>query len=133
MLNGKDNYSDMIYAGALGFVLKTSGKKEFEKAINTIISGESYFSAELLRQMVLSSHKKETSDYDDIRTEKFSERELEVLQLLCKGFSVAEIADQIFLSSKTVETHRSTLLKKTKTRNTVNLILYAIKNKLVEI
>lgn len=133
MLNDKANYSDMIYAGALGFVLKTSGKKEFEKAINTIIDGESYFSSELLRQMVLNAQHKSPSDSEKANTDSFTEREQEVLNLLCEGLSVSEVAEKLFLSSKTIETHRSTLLKKTKTRNTINLILFAIKNKLVDI
>ena len=133
MLNEKANYSDMIYAGAMGFVLKTSGKKEFEKAINTVINGESYFSSELLRQMILNSQDSNSTDTIDKKQLEFTERENEVLSLLCQGFSVSEIADKLFLSSKTIEVHRSTLLKKTKTRNTINLVLYAIKNKLVEI
>ena len=133
MLNEKANYSDMIYAGAMGFVLKTSGKNEFEKAINTVVNGESYFSSELLRQMILNSQDSNSTDTIDKKQLEFTERENEVLSLLCQGFSVSEIADKLFLSSKTIEVHRSTLLKKTKTRNTINLVLYAIKNKLVEI
>lgn len=133
MLNEKANYSDMIYAGAMGFVLKTSGKKEFEKAINTVINGESYFSSELLRQMILNSHDSNFTDNADNKQLELTERESEVLSLLCQGLSVSEIADILFLSSKTIEVHRSTLLKKTKTRNTINLVLYAIKNKMVEI
>lgn len=133
MLNEKANYSDMIYAGAMGFVLKTSGKAEFEKAINTVINGESYFSAEVLRQMILNSHKSNLTETIDKKQFEFTERENEVLSLLCQGLSVSEIADKLFLSSKTIEVHRSTLLKKTKTKNTINLVLHAIKNKLVEI
>lgn len=133
MLNEKANYSDIIYAGAVGFVLKTSGKKEFEKAINTIINGESYFSSELLRQIILNSTDSKSIESLDKKEDEFTEREEEVLSLLCEGLLVSEIADKLFLSSKTIEVHRSTLLKKTKTRNTINLILHAIKNKLVEI
>lgn len=132
MLNEKSNYSEIIYAGAMGFVLKTAGKSEFERAINTIISGESYFSTEMLRQMLLNTNKNEEEDNNEKHNE-LSERELEVLKFLCQGLSVAEIAEKIFLSVKTIEAHRSVLLRKTKTRNTINLILYAIKNKLVEI
>lgn len=132
MLNEKANYSEIIYAGAMGFVLKTAGKNEFEKAINTIISGESYFSTEMLRQMLLNTNKNDEQDNNEKHNE-LSDREIEVLELLCQGLSVAEIGEKIFLSVKTIEAHRSVLLRKTKTRNTINLILHAIKNKLVEI
>jgi len=132
MLNEKAVYNDIVYAGAMGFVLKTAGKKEFERAINTIIAGESYFSPEMLRQMLLNTQKEDNGDVNQKQT-ALSEREQEVLKHLCNGLSVTEIAEKIFLSVKTVEAHRSTLLRKTNTRNTINLILFAIKNKLIEI
>ena len=61
---------------------------------------------------------------------QISTRENDVLLLLCQGLSVTEIADKLFLSAKTIETHRSALLKKTNTKNTINLILFAFKNNL---
>ena len=132
MLNEKTNYAEIIYAGAMGFVLKTAGKKEFERAINTIMAGESYFSPEMLRQMLLNTQK-QSEQTDSDKGNSFTQREQEVLNLLCAGLSVTEIAEKIFLSVKTIETHRAALLRKTNTRNTINLVLYAIKNKLVEI
>ena len=132
MLNEKTNYAEIIYAGAMGFVLKTAGKKEFERAINTIMAGESYFSPEMLRQMLLNSQKSNEQEEADKAT-AFTQREQEVLIHLCAGFSVSEIAEKIFLSVKTIEAHRATLLRKTNTRNTINLVLHAIKNKLVDI
>ena len=132
MLNEKTNYAEIIYAGAMGFVLKTAGKKEFERAINTIMSDESYFSPEMLRQMLLNTQK-QSEQTDSDKGNSFTQREQEVLNLLCAGLSVTEIAEKIFLSVKTIETHRAALLRKTNTRNTINLVLYAIKNKLVEI
>ena len=132
MLNEKANYAEIIFAGAMGFVLKTAGKQEFERAINIIIEGESYFSTEILRQMLINT--KKTSEI--VQNEKgitLTLREKEVLNLLCTGLSVSEIAGKIFLSVKTIEAHRASLLRKTKTRNTINLVVYAIKNKLVEV
>jgi DNA-binding NarL/FixJ family response regulator len=64
---------------------------------------------------------------------KFTERELEVLNYLCKGFSATEIAGKLCRSIKTIEAHRSNLLEKTHTKNTINLVLFAIKNKLVDV
>jgi DNA-binding NarL/FixJ family response regulator len=132
MLSEKAVYNDIVYAGAMGFVLKTAGKKEFERAINTIVAGESYFSPEMLRQMLLSAQKEDNGDVKPKQT-ALSEREQEVLNHLCNGLSVTEIAEKIFLSVKTVEAHRSSLLRKTNSRNTINLILFAIKNKMIDL
>jgi len=64
---------------------------------------------------------------------KLSKRELEVLKLICDGDSNAEIADTLCISQRTVERHRSNLLTKTGAKNSINLVMYAIKHKLVEI
>jgi len=135
MLSEKANYIDLVNAGALGFVLKTSGKQEFEKAIKAISDGGSYFSNELLRQLIMQQHEKRVKTNDSSSTDfsTISKREKEVLQHLCNGFTVNEIAEKLFISPKTIETHRSTLLKKSNTKNTINLVLCAIRNKVVEV
>lgn len=135
MLSGKTNYFDMINAGAMGFVLKTSGKQEFEKAINAIMNGESYFSNELLREIIVNIKVENEPSVvkSDSKTENLTTREKEILHFFCKGLTVSEMATKLFLSAKTIEAHRSALLKKTNSKNTINLILFAIKNKLVEV
>lgn len=135
MLSGKTNYFDMINAGAMGFVLKTSGKQEFEKAINAIMNGESYFSNELLREIIVNIKVENEPSVvkSDSKTENLTAREKEILHFFCKGLTVSEMATKLFLSAKTIEAHRSALLKKTNSKNTINLILFAIKNKLVEV
>jgi DNA-binding NarL/FixJ family response regulator len=135
MLSEKANYIDLVNAGALGFVLKTSGKQEFEKAIKTITGGGSYFSNELLRQLIMQQHEKtaKTNDASHSDFSTISKREKEVLHFLCNGLTVTEIAEKLYVSPKTIETHRSALLKKTNTKNTINLVLCAIKNKIVEV
>jgi DNA-binding NarL/FixJ family response regulator len=134
MLNDKDNYSSMIHAGAMGFVLKTSGKQELEKAIKTVIGGECYFSNELLRQIIFNSKKQKSLPGQSAGLDiNLTEREIEVLQYFCKGLTTSEIAEKLFRSIKTVEAHRSRLLQKTNTKNTINLVLYAIRNKLVDV
>ena len=134
MLGGKDNYLAMIKAGVMGFVAKTSGKRELEKAINMVIGGECYFSNDLLLQIILSSEKQQpvsaSSDTIDV---KFSDRELEVLQYFCNGLTVSEIAEKLYRSVKTIEAHRSKLLEKTNSKNTINLVLFALRNKLVNL
>ena len=134
MLSEKDNYTSLINAGALGFVLKTSGKQELEKAIKTVISGESYFSNELLRQIILNFGKQPHPEENSVRnTIRFTEREFEILKFFCHGLTTSEIAGKLFRSIKTIEAHRTKLLEKTGSKNTINLVLYALKNKLVDI
>jgi DNA-binding NarL/FixJ family response regulator len=133
MLGGKENYSAMIQAGAIGFVLKTSGKQELENAIKTTYGGDCYFSNELLRQIILNTAKsKSFSRKSADRDIEFTGRELEVLEYFCKGLTVSEISEKLFRSIKTIEAHRSKLLQKTNTKNTINLVLFALKNKLVD-
>ncbi len=134
MVDMSNDYAKLINTGAMGCVLKSAGKQELENAIKTVINGESYFSNELLRKIILDFGKQKS---EETQTPSgginCSEREFEVLKYLCQGYSVTEIADKISRSIKTVEAHRAKLLEKTETRNTVNLVLFAIKNKLVEI
>ncbi len=134
MLDMTEDYAKLINSGAMGCVVKSVGKMELENAIKTVINGQSYFSNELLRKIILDFGRKTSeSNFNASSEGEFTERELEVLKLLCEGLSPTEIADKIHRSIKTVEAHRAKLLRKTDTRNTVNLVLFAIKNKLVEI
>ncbi|MDP4271974.1 MAG: response regulator transcription factor [Bacteroidota bacterium] len=135
MLSDRANYFDMVNAGSMGFVLKTSGKREFEKAIKAVLNGDTYFSNELLRQIIVNIKTEQSDASQQFPGNEFelSEKEYEVLRLFCEGLTASEIADRIFRSVKTVEAHRSSLLKKTNTKNTINLVLFAIKSNLVDI
>jgi len=134
MLGDKDHYTEAVNAGAMGFILKTSGKHELQRAIKTVIGGETYFSNELLREIIRNFDGKQP-----VRTWPapggldLTEKEFEVLEFLCKGFTVGEIASTLCRSIKTIEVHRSRLLEKTNSKNTTNLVLFAIRNKLVRI
>lgn len=134
MQSSKADYYKMINAGVMGFVLKTAGKEELEKAILSVLAGEHYFSSEILKvivsDLIKSPNEKEVTE---IYPNEITEREMDVLKLLCQGLTTSEIAGTIHRSIKTVEAHRAKLLEKTHTKNSINLVLFAIKNKLVEI
>lgn len=132
MYDDQKYYSRLIEIGAKGFILKTSGKRELEHAIKTVLDNENYFSSKLLQNMILKS-KQEKESLKSKHNIEFTEREMEVLELLCSGFSTTEIAEKLYLSARTVETHRSNLLGKTNTKNTVNLVMFAIKNKIINL
>lgn len=132
MYGDQGHYLKMIELGVKGFVLKDAGAQQLYHAIVEVHHGGNYFSPELLMNIVL---KKENSPKGEQLQKQLdiSDRELDVLKLLCKAFTNKQIADQLFISSKTVEGHKSRLMDKTNTNNSVALVLFAIKNRLVEI
>lgn len=122
-------YHKMIKAGASGFVLKKTSMEELQKAIETVYAGDSFFPAHLLRKLIVSIRSDNRSSTDI----HLSAREKEILALICQGYSNNEIGEQLFISPKTVDNHRTNLLSKTGTRNSAHLVMFAIKNQLVEL
>lgn len=118
-------FNKMIDAGASGFLLKKTNKSQLEDAINAVYNGETYFSEEfVMKESKLSINKK-----TDI---SLSDREKQVLELICKGFSNIEIAKHLGISQRTIDGHRSRLFDKTGAKNAPNLVLFAIKNGLIK-
>ena len=125
MYGDEQYYYKMVDAGVKGFILKNAGIEKVIMAIRKVAEGENYFSEELLA--TARTH----------RTEAVSvvhqQAELEILFHVCRGLSNQEIADELFISKRTVDKHRANLLSKTGCRNTAALVMYAIKNKMIEI
>lgn len=132
MHGDEDYYFRMVSLGVKGFLLKNSDIDEVTAAVAAVADGGSYFSQELLRTLV-GSLKTAAPQSESRDEESLSEREREILLLICRGLSNQEIADRLFISKRTVDKHRSNILFKTGCRNTANLVVYAIKNRLVEI
>jgi len=125
-----ENYAgSMINAGAKGFMLKNSDIHEVEQAIRIVGEGKNYFTPEVLDRLISSFNRKSDVPISSILTE----RETEVLFNICKGFSNQEIADLLFISKRTVDKHRENLLLKTSSKNTAGLVIFAIKNSIIEI
>jgi DNA-binding NarL/FixJ family response regulator len=129
MFSDQEYYHKMVAAGVKGFLIKEAGIDELEKAIKTVQTGNAYFSQELLRNIIVNISNPKVTSRDPFQLTK---REEEVLQMICKGFTTKEISDLMFISQKTVEGHKTNLLSKTNSKNTINLMLYAFKNKLVD-
>jgi len=124
---GEEEYVySMVDRGVSGFILKTSGLMDFERAINKVLEGQQYYSEEIMGILV-----KKFRSYDSPDKLVLTDKETEVLRLLCKGLSNNEIADKLFLSVRTVEGYRNKLLQKTGSSNVLNLVIFALKNKLV--
>ncbi|MDP3913743.1 MAG: response regulator transcription factor [Bacteroidota bacterium] len=130
MYGEEDYYYKMVNAGVKGFVLKNSDIKEVKTALDVVYDGGSFFSAELLQTLVNSL--KYSAKSNEFHTE-LSEREMEILILICQGMSNQEIADKLFISKRTVDKHRANILEKSESKNTAQLVVYAIKNRLVEL
>ncbi|TAH00711.1 MAG: DNA-binding response regulator [Sphingobacteriales bacterium] len=114
-------------ADIAGYVLKNIGKQEFLTALEKIASGGIYFSEEVLAEMIKdSSVKKENEDTHLTR------REVEIIQLIEKEFNNKQIADRLFISERTVETHRKNIFRKTKTNSAIGLIKYAYEHRLIQ-
>jgi DNA-binding NarL/FixJ family response regulator len=134
MFGDEKYYYQMIQHGIKGFVLKSSGISELMNAIKEIAGGGNYFSNELLYKLITNLHSFNSSDHSkDSDGEKLSKRELDVLREIAGGLSNESIGEKLHISPATVRTHRSNLLLKTGSNNTASLIMYAIKNKIIEI
>lgn len=125
MFGEVEYYNTMIDLGVKGFILKDIDSEELIEAIKKVNNGGSYFSQELLLQLI--KNKPGESNIE------LTKREKEVLELICLGFSNQEISEKLFISQRTVERHRSSLLFKTDSKNSVSLVVFAIKNGLVKI
>jgi DNA-binding NarL/FixJ family response regulator len=130
MFSEEEYYYKMIDRGVKGFILKTYGINELQNAINKVMSGESYFSNELLMRIIKNFG--QLNKIIPFKHDKLTPREIDVLQQICLGLSTDEIAEKLFISPRTVKSHKSNLLEKTVCKNTPSLILYAKKNKIVE-
>ena len=126
MFGDEKYYSLMIEAGAKGFLLKDSPVEEVFTAIESVMADEEYICSEVMQAFSRAMQRKEEN-------ELLSEREIDVLLGICRGLSTQEIADKLFLSKRTVDTHRANILEKTGSNNTASLVVYAIKHNLVEI
>ncbi|MCK4663128.1 MAG: response regulator transcription factor [Bacteroidales bacterium] len=132
MYDDQESYYNMVDAGALGFVLKEAGAEELKKAVKAIITGNNFFSQELLRRIILNLGKgKKPENKIHQSSVEITKREKEVLEQISIGKSTKEISDTLNISKRTVENHRANLLSKTNCKSSVSLVLYAIKNKLV--
>jgi DNA-binding NarL/FixJ family response regulator len=129
MYGEEEYYYRMVDAGAKGFILKDSDITDVHDAIVAVHKGGNYFSQELLYHVIKRIKNRE----QEVKSSSLSKREREILLKICEGLSNHEIADALFISKRTVDKHRANLLAKTGSKNTASLILFAIKNRLIEI
>lgn len=133
MHNEESFVTEILKHGALGYILKNTDRNELISAIRTVYNGQTYFSKDVTQTIMKSLVKKDKQKQSfNVIIPKISRREKEVLQLIVKEFTTQEIADQLFISLKTVESHRSSLLSKLNVRNTAGLVRMAIEHQLID-
>ena len=118
-----------ISAGASGYLLKDTDKAELEEAIRKLHAGLPYYSEKVLK-IITSGEKDKTLIIKELA--QLSAREIDVIKLIAQEFSTNEIAEQLFVSVNTIESHRKSLMKKLDVKNVVGLIKFAMRHKLAE-
>ncbi len=122
-----DRIQDAFKAGISGYVMKKAGRIELENAIRTIAAGQLHFSQEVMRTLL--STKEGDDQFEKIK--HLTKREVEIIKLIVREFSSAEIAEKLFISQGTVETHRHNIFKKLDVKNAIGLVKFALKYKLI--
>ncbi len=115
-------------SGANGYLLKNIDYEELHRAIALVMNGQKYFNQQVSSILMEELHRK--SDSDQLQ-EKLTERESDILKEIVQGLSSKEIADKLFISSRTVDTHRNNLMKKLSVHNTAELVKLALEKGLV--
>ena len=122
-----------IKSGVDGYLFKDESTKELFHAIRRVASGNPYFSGKI--SLVLAEKKKAShpnTQVDHARLQLLTPREVQILRAVAEGFSSTEIAEQLFISARTVETHRRNIMEKLEVPNMARLIVFAVRNGLVE-
>lgn len=122
-----DRIQDAFKAGISGYVMKKAGRIELESAIRTIAAGQLHFSQEVMRTLL--SSKEGDDQFEKIK--HLTKREVEIIKLIVREYSSAEIAEELFISQGTVETHRHNIFKKLDVKNAIGLVKFALKYKLI--
>ena len=109
-----------------GYVLKNIGKQELIKALEKIASGGIYFSEEVIDELQRTSQRKKQKEEAQL-----TDREIEIIRLIEKEYNNKQIAEELFISERTVETHHKNIFRKTNTNSVIGLVKYAYEHKLI--
>jgi DNA-binding NarL/FixJ family response regulator len=123
---------EALAAGAQGYLQKAAQRNEIKEAIETVLYSNRYYCS-IKSEWLLSLIKQYPYPLMPVEQTAFTDREMEVMQLLQEQMTSGEIGEELFISSKTVNGHRNQLLKKTGSKNVIGIVLYAIKNRLIKL
>ncbi len=121
-----------IEYGCSGYLMKNADPEEVELAIKTLVSGENYYGANISKIMMKNMVQKQ-KETTTISQQNLTKREVEVIKMIAEGLKTKDIAEKLFISTRTVETHKTNIYHKLEIHNSAQLIRYAIKNSLITI
>lgn len=122
---------DMLEAGAKGYLLKNADKQEILDAIHSVHDDKPYYCHHTSSKLAALISKSRFNPYKKKDPLPFTEREKEIIRLICQQLTAQEIADKVFLSKRTVEGHRTRILEKMNVKNTAGVVIYALKHRIV--
>lgn len=122
---------DMLEAGAKGYLLKNADKQEILEAIHSVYEEKPYYCHHTSARLASLISKSKFNPYKKKEPLVFTEREKEIIRLICQQLTAQEIADKVFLSKRTVEGHRTKILEKMSVKNTAGVVIFALKHRLV--
>lgn len=122
---------EMLEAGAKGYLLKNADKQEILDAIGSVVEDRVFYCRDTSATLASMIVKSNFNPYRKKEVVEFSERELEIIKLICKQFTAQEMGQSLFLSRRTVEGYRTRILEKMNVKNTAGVVIYALKNKLI--
>ncbi|HVW97202.1 MAG TPA: response regulator transcription factor [Mucilaginibacter sp.] len=124
MFGDTEVISEMIDAGIDGFILKNTGRQELIEALTKLAGGSKYYTPEITHQLIRSVR-------DSKEGNSLTDREIEIIRMIESEYSNKQIADLLFISERTVETHRKNIFRKTNTQTVVGLLKYAYERKII--
>lgn len=135
MHDNQEYLNQIIRSGAKGFILKNTDKEELLEAVRTVAGGENFFSKDISKLIIDNYIRtaKETEKGDAYKEVPLTKREIEILKLIASGYSNQEIANILYISYNTVDTHRKNIMHKLSIKNTAGLVRYAIEKGLISL
>ncbi len=130
MFSDKTTINEMIDAGVEGYILKNTGTDELQLALQKIADGYLFFSNEVTQELI-NTIKNKTNISSTEEEAKLTPREIEITKLIADEYTNEKIGEKLFISERTVETHRKNIFRKTNTKSVAGLIKYAINNKII--
>lgn len=130
MYDDAGHIMELIDAGASGYLLKNITDKELLEAIRTVAAGKMYFTSEVSEKITTLAVQQQRKA-EQPEEPRLTDRELEILKLISEEYSNARIAETLFISERTVETHRKNMLRKTNNKTIVGLLKYALERRII--
>lgn len=133
MYEDEEQIIEMLEAGAKGYLVKNASKEEMEAAIHAVYNKQNYYCSQTTLKITKMIATSRFNPFKQKQKPNFKDIELEIIKLICDGLTSKEIANEINLSYRTIEGYRTRILEKMEVHNTASIIIYAIKNQLVNV